>query len=71
MSDREECISIINRFPEEQLKNIVLLLKAAKTAIDEASDDAFCNSLLSDYQKSEPDEFIPLSVAAEKLGVNI
>ena len=45
MSNKEKCIAILNEMAEEQLANIATILEAAKRAIDEAADDAFCESL--------------------------
>ena len=45
MSNREKCIAILDSFSEGQLANIAAMLQAAKDAISEAADDAFCNAL--------------------------
>lgn len=70
MSNRELCINIIDSFTEAQLVNIAAILQAARAAITDASDDAFCQSLYEEYL-SDPDrgESISLENAAAQLGV--
>ena len=70
MSNREKCIAILDSFTEVQLANIANLLQAAKDAIAEATDDAFCNALYEKY-KADPDkgQAISLEDAAKTLGV--
>ena len=70
MSNREKCIAILDSFSESQLINIVAILQAAKDAIAEAADDAFCNALYEEY-KADPDkgEAVSLEEAAQILGV--
>lgn len=70
MSNREKCIAILNSFSEVQLANIAAMLQAAKDAISEAADDAFCNALYEEY-KADPDKGQALSLedAAKALGV--
>lgn len=70
MSNRERCIHILNSFTEGQLANIAAMLQAAKDAIAEAADDAFCNALYDEYQKdTDKGEAISLEEAARQLGV--
>ena len=46
------------------------MLQAAKDAIAEAADDAFCNALYDEYQKdTDEGEAISLEEAARQLGV--
>ena len=70
MSNREKCIAIIDSFNDLQLINIVALLQAARDAVSEAADDAFCNALYEEY-KADPDkgEAVSLEDAAKLLGV--
>ena len=70
MSNREKCIAILDSFSEVQLANIAVMLQAAKDAISEAADDAFCNALYEEYNV-DPDkgEAISLEDAAKALGV--
>ena len=70
MSNREKCIAILDSFTEVQLANIANLLQAAKDAIAEATDDAFCNALYEKY-KADPDkgQAVSLEDAAKALGV--
>ena len=72
MSNREKCIAILDSFNESQLINIVAILQAAKDAIAEAADDAFCNALYEEY-KADPDkgEAVSLEDAAKLLGVTL
>ena len=72
MSNREKCIAILDSFNDSQLINIVAILQAARDAIAEASDDAFCNALYEEY-KAEPDkgEAVSLEDAAKLLGVTL
>lgn len=70
MSNRERCIAILDSFTDVQLANIATLLQAAKDAITEAADDAFCNALYEEY-KNDPDkgQAVSLEDAAKALGV--
>lgn len=72
MSNREKCIAILNSFSEGQLANIAAMLQAAKDAITDAADDAFCNALYEEY-KADPDkgQAISLEDAAKALGVSL
>ena len=72
MSNREKCISILDSFSDSQLTNIVAILQAARDAIAEAADDAFCNALYEEY-KADPDkgEAVSLEEAARLLGVTL
>ena len=72
MSNRDKCIEIIDSFNEVQLVNIVAMLQAAKDAIADAADDAFCNALLKDYE-ADPDKGQAISIeeAAKMLGVSL
>ncbi len=70
MSNREKCIAILDSFNDSQLVNIVAMLQAAKDAITEAADDAFCSALYKEYQ-ADPDKGQAMSIedAAKMLGV--
>ena len=72
MSNREKCIAIIDSFSEIQLANIAAMLQAARDAITEAADDAFCESLYEEY-KADPDKgnAVSLEDAAAMLGVSL
>lgn len=72
MSNKEKCIAILNEMNEEQLVNIFVILEAAKKAIDEATDNAFCETLYQEYE-ADPDkgEAVSLEEAARQLGVNL
>lgn len=72
MSNREKCIAILNEIDEDQLVNIAAILEAAKKAIDEAADDAFCESLYKQYETDPTKgEAISFKEAAQQLGVNL
>lgn len=70
MSNRDKCIAILDSFNDSQLVNIVAMLEAAKNAITDAADDAFCNALLKEYE-ADPDKGEAMSIedAAKMLGV--
>ena len=70
MSNRDKCIVILDSFSDSQLGNIVAMLQAAKDAISDATDDAFCNALYKEYQ-ADPDKGQAVSIeeAAKMLGV--
>ena len=70
MSNREKCITILDSLTETQLVNIVAMLQAAKDAITDAADDAFCNALMRDYE-NDPDkgQVVSIEEAAKMLGV--
>ena len=72
MSNRERCDAILDSFTEAQLLNIADMLQAAKNAISQAEDDAFCNSLYQAYE-ADPDKGHPVSLedAARELGVTL
>lgn len=72
MSNREKCIAILDSFTDGQLVNIAAMLQAAKDAISEASDEAFCTALYNEYQ-TDPDKGQPISIqdAAAMLGVSL
>lgn len=70
MSNRDKCIAILDSFSDSQLGNIVAMLQAAKDAISDAADDAFCNALYKEYQ-ADPDKGQAVSIeeVAKMLGV--
>lgn len=70
MSNREKCIAILDSFNDSQLASIATMLQAAKDAIADAADDAFCNVLYKEYQ-ADPDKGQAVSIeeAAKLLGV--
>ena len=72
MSNKEKCIAILDEMAEEQLANIAAILEATKRAIDEAADDAFCESLYKQYE-ADPDkgESISIEEAVCQLGVDL
>ncbi len=70
MSNKEKCLSLLDSFTDAQLANIAAMLQAAKDAIDDAADDAFCRALYQEYE-ADPDKGQPISIedAAGQLGV--
>lgn len=72
MSNKEKCLSLLDSFTDGQLANIAAMLEAAKSAIDDAADDAFCRALCQEYE-ADPDKGqpIPIEEAARQLGVSL
>ena len=72
MSNREKCIAILDSFTDSQLINIVAILQAARDAVSETADDAFCEALYREYE-ADPDKGNPVSLeeAARLLGVSL
>lgn len=70
MSNREKCLNLLDSFTDGQLGDIAAMLEAAKNAIDNAADDAFCHALYREYE-IDPDKGQPISLeeAARQLGV--
>jgi hypothetical protein len=73
MSDRERCIDIIEKIPDERLPYIAALLENSYKIIEEAFDDAFCIALAERHKRNNPqfnkDDFMPIEEVAEKFGV--
>ncbi len=72
MSNREMCITILDSFSEAQLANIAAMLQAAKNAISEAEDDAFCEQLYRQYE-ADPDKGETMTEAelCRELGISL
>ena len=72
MSNKEKCLSLLDGFTEGQLANIAAILKAAKDAMDDAAEEAFCRAPCQEYD-ADPDKGrpIPIEEAARQLGVSI
>ena len=72
MTNREQCLNIINSFTETQLANVVEMLQAMSNSIREDADDAYCAALYKEYEQS-PDKGQPVSIeeAAGLLGVTL
>ena len=43
-------MELIGGFEEEQLENVVVMLRSIKNIIAEAADDAYCLRLANDYE---------------------
>lgn len=72
ISNREKCIAIIDSFDESQLGGIANILQAAKNAIEESIDDAFCLRLYEEYLQDEDNgETVSFEEAAQMLGVSL
>lgn len=72
MSNKEKCMAIIDSIDDSQLANIAVMLQAAKQAIDEALDDAFCVQLYKKYQSDkDKGEFVSIEEAAQQLGFTL
>lgn len=74
MSNREKCLMLIDTFDEGELLNIAVMLQAARNAVDEALDDAFCNRLYEEYLKDpdpEKDESVSIQELAAELGIDL
>ena len=70
MSNREKCISILDSFSEGQLVNIAAMLEAARSAVDEAEDEAFCAQLHARYEADpEKGECITEDELCRSLGI--
>ena len=50
MSNRKKCQSLLDSFSDAQMDSIAAILEAAKTAIEDAADDAFCRALYQEYE---------------------
>ena len=74
MSNRELCLELISGFEEEQLKNIVVLLRSVKNLISESDEESYCLQLLEDYE-NDPDpsneEAVSLEDFAKELGLSL
>jgi hypothetical protein len=72
MSNRERCVDIIERFPDEKLIYVVGFLENAYKIIEEAVDDAFCLSMYKNA-KNDPDNAEGMSIEqfAAELGVEL
>ena len=71
MSNKDLCINIINGFGEEQLKNVVVLLRSIQSMIAEAADDAYCLQLANDYENDTDDnkmDFMSIQDFSHELG---
>ena len=73
VSNKERCINIIEKIPEEQLQYIEIFLANAYNMIEEAFDDAFCLALAEQYDRlaDKNDKGTPIEELAEKWGVDI
>ena len=71
MSNLEKCHELINRFTEDQLDNVVVLLATAHAMV-EAADDVYCLNLLHEYEMDcDNDEPMDIKEFAAQLGVSL
>ena len=74
VTDREKAINLIDSIPDSQMRYIISMLQSFKAAVDEASDDSFCEHLYENYLNdtdSEKDNGIPIETFAHELGINL
>jgi hypothetical protein len=74
MSNKELCLQLINGFEEEQLKNIVVMLKSVKDLIIAAEEEAYCLQLLEDYENDpdpKKDELMSIQDFSKQLGIEL
>ena len=68
MSNKEMCINLINRLPENELKPVVAILEM----IDDLLDDAFCQRLMDEYDDSdERGDGMDIDSFAAELGIEL
>lgn len=68
MSNKEKCINLINRLPENELKPVVAILEM----IDDLLDDVFCQRLMDEYDSSyERGEGMDIDSFAAELGIKL
>ena len=74
MSDREKAINIIDTLPDSQMGYILGILQSFKSAVDEASDDVFCDNLYEDYltdTDATKNDAVSIEDFAEGLGISL
>ena len=72
MSNREKCISLLDRFTETQLVEIAIMLQATSAVAAEANDDAYCEQLLAAYTNdSDGDSSITEEELLSELGIEL
>jgi len=74
-NQKQRCINIIERFPEEQLSMLADYLENMRKMLDEAYDMAFCVSLAELHKSYNPvhieEDFSSIEDVANRLGVNL
>jgi hypothetical protein len=72
MSNRERCIDVIDKFPDERLTYVVGFLENAYKLIEEDADDNHCVSMYRNA-KNDPENAEGMSIEqfAAELGVNL
>ena len=74
MSNKEVCMQLINGFDEDQLKNIVVLLRSVKNLIAESEEETYCLQLLEDYENDpdpDKDEAMSIQDFSQRLGIDL
>ena len=63
---------LLNDFSEEQLKDILTMLKSLKNIVEDAEDEAYCVKLYNEYKNDSSDnneDRMSLENFAEELGI--
>jgi hypothetical protein len=74
MSNKDRCIELISGFEEEQLGNVIIMLKSIKNLMAEAADDAFCLRLANDYENApleDREQLMSIQDFSKELGIEL
>ncbi len=74
MSTKEMIYQLINDFSEEQLKDLLTMLKSLKSIVSDAEDEAYCTKLYDEYKNdTSPDKNDSMSIEdfASELGISL
>lgn len=74
MSDREKAINLIESIPDSQMGYILNMIQSFKSAVDEAADDAFCESVYESYladTDAEKNDAVAVEDFAKSLGIQL
>ena len=74
MSDREKAINIIDSMPDSQMGYILGMLQTFKSAVDEATDDAYCERLYENYLADNDitkNDAVSIEDFAKELGISL
>lgn len=72
MSTKEQIITLINSFSEEQLESVLTVLQSLKNIADEAEDEAYCKKMYDEYKSNETElsqGTVSLDDFAKELGI--
>ena len=72
MSNKERCLELVNKLTDAQANHVVVMLEAMLRALEEAEENAYCESLLKEYE-SDPDkgDCMDINTFAKELGVSL